>query len=88
VKTYKAGQPPSNPADVPGFLLRELSAIEQAAQRADPHALLQVLHAAPARVYAGMLIVADGTDFDPSALGTGEGLYRRNAANTAWVFVG
>jgi hypothetical protein len=28
----------------------------------------------------------DGPNFDPN--GTGEGFYRRNAANNAWTFIG
>jgi hypothetical protein len=79
LKTYK-----------PGFvadaqLRQELTNIERAAQRADPFAELQYLHAAPERIRAGMLVLADGTDWDP---GSGSGLYRRNEANNAWVFIG
>jgi hypothetical protein len=46
---------------------------------------LVVLHAAPDRMRAGMLVYADGTDWNP---GSGEGVYRRNAANAAWVYLG
>jgi hypothetical protein len=79
LKTYK-----------PGFvadpqLRQELTAIEQAAQRADPFAELQYLHAEPTRMRGGMFAMADGTDWDP---GSGAGLYRRSEANDAWVFIG
>lgn len=79
MKTYK-----------PGFvadagLRQELAAIEQAAQRADPFVELQYLHAEPERVRAGICVLADGTDWNP---GSGAGLYRRNEANNAWVFIG
>jgi hypothetical protein len=87
VKTYKAGQPPSNPADLPGFLLRELPAIEQAANRADPYAELQVLAAVPQRVRKGMLVVAGATLGATGDFGYGAGLYLRNEANDAWLFI-
>lgn len=41
-----------------------------------------VLHAAPARFRAGMVVCADGTDWDP---GYGAGLYLRNEANDEWI---
>lgn len=59
--------------------------IEEAAGRSDPYADLQYLHAEPKRVWAGMVVLADGTDWNP---GSGEGMYRRNAANSAWTFIG
>jgi hypothetical protein len=88
VKTYRPGNPPSDPAQMPGFLRQELANVQAAANRAEPYALLETLHAEPTRMFGGMFVLADGTDFDPSGLGAGEGLYRRNEANTAWVFIG
>lgn len=52
------------------------------AQPAD-YAALKTLHAAPKRIFDGMLVLADGTDWDP---GSGAGLYARRAG--AWVFIG
>lgn len=46
---------------------------------------LAYLHREPSRVKPGMVVLADGTDWDP---GSGAGMYRRNEANTAWVFCG
>ena len=46
---------------------------------------LKYLHVAPAKTFPGMIIAADGTDFNP---GTGVGIYQRNEANTAWRLVG
>jgi hypothetical protein len=63
----------------------EFQNIAQAAQRADPFAELVYLHAEPDRVRAGLFCLADGTDWNP---GSGAGLYRRNEANNAWVFIG
>ncbi len=85
MRTYRAGQPPQDPKQVPDFLRTELAAIEQASNRADPQAELSYLHAEPARLRAGMLVLADGSDWDP---GSGEGMYRRSADNTSWVFLG
>jgi hypothetical protein len=75
LKTFRA----INPADP---LQR---AIEQAANDADPFVEMQILHAEPSRVRAGMVCYFDGTDFNP---GSGEGIYRRDVANAAWVFLG
>jgi hypothetical protein len=88
LKSYRPGFVPNDPAQLPGFIRQEQQSIQQAANAAEPFVLLQVLHAEPARMLPGMVILADGVDFDPSALGAGEGVYRRNSANTAWVFVG
>jgi hypothetical protein len=63
----------------------EFRNIEQAAQRADPFAELEYLHAEPEKMRAGMFVLCDGVDFNP---GSGAGLYRRNEANNAWVFIG
>lgn len=46
---------------------------------------LRPLHAAPAKPRTGMMVYADGTDWNPG--GTGEGVYRYTAAAT-WVKVG
>jgi hypothetical protein len=50
-----------------------------------PEFTLQVRHSAPPKTWAGMLILADGVDYDP---GSGEGLYRRDKTNASWVFIG
>jgi hypothetical protein len=47
--------------------------------------VLTPLTAEPAVMLAHMYVNADGTLWDP---GSGAGHYRRNAANTEWVFVG
>lgn len=60
-------------------------ALQEGLERAKPYDTLRVLHAAPSKVFAGMLVNADGTDWNP---GSGAGLYLRNEANTAWSFAG
>lgn len=47
--------------------------------------IYRVLHVAPTRTFGGMVVNADGTDWNP---GSGAGMYLRNEANTAWSFAG
>lgn len=44
-------------------------------------------YVAPVNVFAGQIVLADGTNWAPGGAGI-SGMFRRNAANTAWVFVG
>ncbi len=79
MRTYKSSNAIADAATA-----REFRAIEEAANRADPRIDLTYQSAEP-KYYAGMMVLADGTNWNP---GSGEGLYRRNLANTAWVLVG
>jgi hypothetical protein len=79
LKTFRA------PAVSDPQLRDSLKAVEEAANRADPFLELAILYAEPQRFRPGMLVIADGSDWDP---GSGAGLYRRNEANNAWVFIG
>ena len=63
---------------------QEFESVEEQAELIDIP-VFQILHAAPEKVIEGMLVYADGVDWNP---GSGEGLYRRNKLNSAWVFVG
>lgn len=90
--TYRPGDVPSFTGDATSTLANLLQnirderfSLERALNEAMPYAELRPLAVEPARTRAGMLILADGTNLDP---GSGEGLYRRNSANTAWVFLG
>lgn len=65
----------------------EAARLQRILQAPERFVELQILHAAPARVRAGMVVLADGTDWQPDGV-NGEGVYRRNAANNAWVFIG
>jgi hypothetical protein len=73
LRTYKAGAVPEDPSELTGFLRRELNSLQQAAQRADDYFALKVLHAEPARTFEGMVVLADGVDWEP--LGAGGGLF-------------
>jgi hypothetical protein len=84
MRTYFPGAVPDDPAALPGFLRREHASIQRAANRSEPFLHLETLHAPPARIFGGMAAIADGTDWNP---GSGAGLYLRNEANDAWLFI-
>jgi hypothetical protein len=84
MRTYFPGAVPDDPAALPGFLRREHASIQRAANRSEPFLHLETLHASPSRVFGGMAAIADGTDWNP---GSGAGLYLRNEANDAWLFI-
>lgn len=46
---------------------------------------LQSLAAEPEKTVPRMVVHANGVDWDP---GSGAGWYRRNGANTAWIYLG
>ncbi len=80
---YVPGRPPEK-YDAE-WTARESAALNKGLQGMWPNVLMEILHMPPERIVAGMLILADGVDFDP---GSGEGLYRRDKTNTTWVFIG
>ena len=77
---YTPAQVPSDPAQLPGFLLQELANLR--AQLADAHdyIMLKTLYAAPDKPREGMLIKVDGTTYNP---GAGAGIYARIGGS--WV---
>lgn len=83
MKTFPALDVPDDPAAVPGFLRELVAQIREAAGRPDTFLELRPLAAEPARLREGMVIEADGSNFDP---GSGAGLYVRRSG--AWVFIG
>lgn len=86
MSTYVPGNPPDGDLKtLVAFLRQELSSLKRELERSQPLIELDYLHAAPARLRAGMVVLADGTDWNP---GSGAGMYRRNEANSAWNFVG
>lgn len=82
---YSPSTPPNDPSQLALYLQQELLRLKQSLDSAQPSLRLQIIHAAPTKVFADMVIYADGTDYDP---GSGAGIYRRNEANNAWVFIG
>ena len=74
---YAPAPLPKNPDDLSAYLAREFAKIRAAFNSVHSH---DILHAEPDRPEDGMIVYADGTDWNP---GSGEGLYERN--NGAWV---
>lgn len=83
--TYKPGFIPDDPAQMAASIRQEFASIKRGMEDESPSLDLVVLHAAPSRIRAGMLVYADGADWNP---GAGEGVYRREKTNTSWVLVG
>lgn len=82
---YRPANVPQDSASLPGFLQEEHRRIAQAKESADSYLLLDVLYKTPTKPRPAMLVYADGVSWNP---GSGEGVYRRNKGNTAWVFLG
>lgn len=81
---YQPLQPPStSDPTLTTFLIDELANIAAALEGVES-ILLTVLHVEPAKPRDGMIVLADGTDFNPGA--GGAGFYGRSAG--AWVKLG
>ena len=78
---YTPGQPPSIPAQLGSFLQQELARI--AAELSRQTQQLTPQHAAPARPRDGLIVLADGTHWDP---GSGAGFYGYRGGS--WHFLG
>lgn len=78
---YIPMQVPTDPAQLPGFLLQELQNIARSTDTSI--AQLAELNKAPAKPRAGMVVLADGTNWNP---GSGSGFYGYRAG--AWRFLG
>jgi hypothetical protein len=76
LSTYRAGFVPD------AETREEFARLEKSLNEAQPSLELVILHAEPERIRPGMVVNADGTDWDP---GSGEGTYRRDITNTSWV---
>lgn len=81
---------PYSPSNVPEkydreWLARELASLKAATEAAKDSETMRYLAAEPTKYWAGLKVLADGVNWDP---GSGEGEYRRNLANSAWVFLG
>ena len=69
---YIAGNPPQDPALLPGFLLSELRKLQELLNGPQQFVLLDTLNVAPAKPREGMVVLADGVSFNP---GAGAGFY-------------
>jgi hypothetical protein len=75
----------SSPSDALLWIHNELLRVEAAfASPEVDHVRFKVLHEEPAHVFEGLVVIADGTNWDP---GSGYGLYRYTGSAT-WDFVG
>jgi len=77
---YQPGQVPSDPKDIPVFLMQELQRLSLQLSQGDDSIILNTLYAAPSRIVEGMVVKADGTTWNP---GSGAGVYARIGG--AWV---
>lgn len=80
---YRARNVPEKSEELATFLQQELIEIEQSMQSAAPVLLLQVSHRPPEKLRDGMVVLADGTDWDP---GAGAGYY--GFRNGTWHHLG
>lgn len=69
---YIAGNPPQDPALLPGFLLAELRRLQEVLNSPVPFHQLDPQYVAPAKPREGMVVLADGVSFNP---GAGSGFY-------------
>lgn len=77
---------PNVPADVkqlPEFLSQELKNLAAALDGYQDSILLKTLYAPPSRIRPGMMVLADGTSWNP---GSGAGVYAYYGG--AWHFLG
>lgn len=80
---YVASNVPSSPDEIPAFLAQELLRIEQSRTDGADALYLQMSYRAPDRLTEGMVVLADGTSWNP---GSGGGFYGYRAG--AWRFLG
>jgi len=74
---------PPNAAELPGWLMQEHLNLQKALNGPSSFLTLQELHKEPAKIIVGMVVLADGTDWNP---GSGSGFYGYRAG--AWRFLG
>ena len=80
---YTPGVVPTNPADIPNFLRSELANLANNLNLAKASLQLTPQSVAPSKVMNGLVVLADGTHWNP---GSGAGYYGYNAG--AWHFLG
>lgn len=69
---YNPAQVPSDPAQLPGFLMQELANLRAQLAAAQQSVYLNTLYAAPKKPRDGMIVKADGSTWNP---GAGAGVY-------------
>lgn len=86
MSTYQPSAPPQDVRQIPAWLNREMLALKQAQERAQPHLTWEYLAAEPSKIVAGMEVLADGTNWDPGSIGVAA-KYRRSEDNTTWELI-
>lgn len=81
---------PSKPPKLPDqYDRRALEAafnqLYDAFEQGQSYVVLYMHNAEPERMVGNMVVLADGTNWNP---GSGRGLYRRTPNNVAWTFIG
>lgn len=66
-------------------LSRRVDQIEEDTSRSMNFLSLKVLHASPGKTFGGMVVFADGVNWNP---GSGQGVYVRDKDNAAWRHLG
>ena len=69
---YRPGITPQDPAQLPDFFSTELPKLQQVLNGPQDLMWLNERHVAPAKPRNGMIVYADGTDWNP---GSGRGVY-------------
>lgn len=80
--SYVPGKVPSAPESLPSFLQSELMSIHKGFQSISEILRQKPLAVEPAKRSEGMLVYADGTNWNP---GSGAGVYSYNGSG--WVFL-
>lgn len=80
---YRPSNVPVGSSEIPAFLRTELERIARELTSAQPFLLISTMHASPTRPQEGMVVKADGTDWNP---GSGAGFYGYKSGG--WVLLG
>jgi hypothetical protein len=79
---YSPKQVPTSANAIPAYLAVELQDLSQSLQSQQQFLYIQTLNAAPSKPREGMIVKADGTNWNP---GSGAGFYGYRAG---WRFLG
>ena len=80
---YQPTQVPTDPKEIPAYLAVELQALAQSLQSRQNFLYIQTLNVAPTKPRDGMIVRADGVNWNP---GAGSGFY--GYRNAGWNFLG
>lgn len=81
---YAPSPVPSEASELPGWLLQELHALSTILQQMQTQQVDECA-VAPSKPRTGMIVLANGTTWNP---GSGRGYYGYDATTAAWRFLG